>query len=232
MTGQSVEDLVLGHVLDGKRRGGGGGGPDRLGTSGQRRTRGLLRNASAPRSWQSVVKRIAGGSARTPQELRRLLDYVAREEGMQSTWCNLAGYERDFDPAKTKSVAEAWSSSWRGAPKRGHTDHIVLSFPRGTDVEQAQTIAREWGQEVFGSGEYGDVWRYVAALHKDTDHVHAHFVVEKHGIEQGRFLSICRVSGLVAVWCRSFDSVMCSKGDDAWAQSGRMNFARTRCGSR
>jgi Multiubiquitin len=38
--------------------------------------------------------------------------------------------------------------------------------------------------------------------------------------------------GLVAVWCRSFDSVMCSKGDDAWAQSGRMNFARTRCGSR
>lgn len=197
MTGQSVEDLVLGHVLEGKRRGGGGGdGPGRLGTSGQRRTRGLLRNASAPRSWQSMVKRIAGGSARTPQELKRLLDYVAREEGVQSTWCNLAGYERDFDPAKTKSVVEGWSSSWRGAPKRGHTDHIVLSFPRGTDVEQAQTIAREWGQDVFGSGDYGDVWRYVAALHKDTDHVHAHFVVEKHGIEQGRFLSICRYAEL------------------------------------
>ncbi len=38
--------------------------------------------------------------------------------------------------------------------------------------------------------------------------------------------------GLVAVWCRSFDSVMCSKGDESWAQSGRMNFARMRCGSR
>ena len=38
--------------------------------------------------------------------------------------------------------------------------------------------------------------------------------------------------GLVAVWCRSFDSVMCSKGDEPWAQSGRMNFARMRCGSR
>ena len=36
--------------------------------------------------------------------------------------------------------------------------------------------------------------------------------------------------GLVAVWCRSFDSAMCSKGDEPWAQSGRMNFARTRCG--
>ena len=41
-----------------------------------------------------------------------------------------------------------------------------------------------------------------------------------------------RAHGLVAVWCRSFDSVMCSKGDEAWAQSGRMNFARMRCGSR
>ena len=29
-----------------------------------------------------------------------------------------------------------------------------------------------------------------------------------------------------------FDSVMCSKGDELWAQSGRMNFARMRCGSR
>ena len=38
--------------------------------------------------------------------------------------------------------------------------------------------------------------------------------------------------GLVTVWCRSFDSVMCSKGDEVWAQSGRMNFARMRCGSR
>ena len=24
--------------------------------------------------------------------------------------------------------------------------------------------------------------------------------------------------GLVAVWCRSFDSVMCDKGDEPWAQ--------------
>ena len=28
-------------------------------------------------------------------------------------------------------------------------------------------------------------------------------------------------TGLVAVWCRSFDSVMCSKGDGPWAQSRR-----------
>ena len=166
----SVEDLVLGHVLDDRRggRGGGDGSSSRLGTRKERQTRALLRNAGAPRGWQSVVKRIVGGSARTPQELKCLLDYVAREEGVQSTWCNLAGYERDFDPARTGRTADIWSSTWTGAPRRGHADHIVLSFPRGVDAERAEVIAREWGQAVFGSGEYGDVWRYVAALHKDS----------------------------------------------------------------
>jgi hypothetical protein len=45
-------------------------------------------------------------------------------------------------------------------------------------------------------------------------------------------LSLDLRTGLVAVRCRSFDSVMCSKGDEPWAQSGRMNFAKMRCGSR
>ncbi len=197
MTSTSVEDLVLGHVLDGKRRGRSGGGAEgRLGSPKERRSRALLRNATSPRSWQSVVKRIVGGSTRTPQELKRLLDYVAREEGVQSTWCNLAGYDRDFDPERTGRIAQTWSSTWNGAPKRGHTDHIILSFPRGVDAERAEAVARDWGQAVFGSGEFGDVWRYVAALHKDTDHLHAHFVVDKHGIEQGRFMSICRHAAL------------------------------------
>lgn len=198
MTRTSVEELVLGHVLDGKRRGrsGGGGAEGRLGSPKERRSRALLRNAAAPRSWQSVVKRIVAGSTRTPQELKRLLDYVSREEGVQSTWCNLAGYDRDFDPERTGRIAQTWSSTWNGAPKRGHTDHIILSFPRGVDVDRAEAVARDWGQAVFGSGEYGDVWRYVAALHKDTDHLHAHFVVDKHGIEQGRFMSICRHAAL------------------------------------
>ena len=143
MSSTSVEDLVLGHVLDGKRRGqsGGGGADVRLGSPKERRSRALLRNPTAPRSWQSVVKRIVGGSTRTPQELKRLLDYVAREKGVQSTWCNLAGYDRDFDPERTGRIAQTWSSTWNGAPKRGHTDHIILSFPRGVDTERAEAVA-------------------------------------------------------------------------------------------
>jgi len=50
----SVEDLVLGHVLDSRGRGGGASG--QLGTPRERQTRALLRNAGAPRGWQSVVR--------------------------------------------------------------------------------------------------------------------------------------------------------------------------------
>ncbi len=157
--------------------------------------RALLRNAGGPRGWQSVVKRIAGGSARTPQELKRLLDYVAREEGVQSTWCNLAGYERDFDPARTERTADIWSSTWTGAPRRGHADHIVLSFPRGVDAERAESSPGNGGRLSSGPVSMG-MSGAMSALHKDTDHLHAHFVVDKHGIEEGRFLSICRHAAL------------------------------------
>ena len=38
-------------------------------------------------------------------------------------------------------------------------------------------------------------------------------------------------SGPVTVWCRSFHSILCIKGDALWDQHGRTNFARMRCGS-
>ena len=51
-----------------------------------------------------------------------------------------------------------------------------------------------------------------------------------------KLLGVCRDGrmhlGPVAVWCRFFDHVMCSKGDEPWALAGQMNFARMRCGLR
>jgi hypothetical protein len=39
-------------------------------------------------------------------------------------------------------------------------------------------------------------------------------VRSKHGATESEIAK----AGLVAVWCRSFDSVMCGKGDEPWAQ--------------
>ena len=35
--------------------------------------------------------------------------------------------------------------------------------------------------------------------------------------------------GPVPVLFRSFDHILCSKGDEPWAQAGRVNFAKKRC---
>jgi hypothetical protein len=55
-------------------------------------------------------------------------------------------------------------------------------------------------------------------------------VEAQHGLTEAHLVKT--LYGLVAVRCRSFDCMMCSKGDEPWAQAGQMTFARMRCGSR
>ena len=111
---------------------------------------------------QSVVKRVFAGGCHNAKSLRRQMEYITRDEAMVASWSNQIGIERSFDEKGIGTVVGEWSDAWVGAPKRGHTDHIILSFPKGTDAESAEHISREWGQEVFGSGFYEDRFRYVA----------------------------------------------------------------------
>ena len=143
---------------------------------------------------QSVVKRVATGGCHSAKELRRQMEYVTRDEANVASWSNQIGIERSFDEQGIDGVVADWTSSWAGSPRRGHTDHIVLSFPQGTPAGLAEQIARDWGQEVFGSGHYEDRFRYIAAMHHNTQHVHCHFIVDKVGMDQSRFLSINRFS--------------------------------------
>ena len=194
--GLSIQEAVLGDPLEDiarARRSGGGGGPADQAAEA-RAIRAYVGNARGVP--QSVVKRIRAGGCHSARELTRQLAYVTREEAAYVTWTNLAGVDRPVGEKTLERVVEDWSASWRGAPKRGHTDHIILSFPSGVKLDQAEAIARAWGQAIFASGEYGDQWRYVAAVHEDPDHLHAHFVVDKVGCDWGQFLSISNRSEL------------------------------------
>lgn len=166
----------------------------RLGSPRQRAAR--LMASNVQRVPQSVVKRVRNGGVHTRTELRRQLEYITRDEAVKSTWLNFNGVERGLYKNSVETTVPLWESGWAGNPKRGHTDHIILSFPKDVDVEKAEQIAREWGRAVFASGDFGDQWRYMAALHANTDHVHAHFVVDKRGIEHGNFMSISMKSEL------------------------------------
>ena len=98
-------------------------------------------------------------------------------------------------------------------------------YERQTDALFAHALANDPEiAVVFLSAVDGAPENQIFALSTQTPHRSA----EHRGsidLEITRF-------GLVAVRCRSFDGVMCSEGDEPWAQSGRMNFARMRCVSR
>ncbi|MBE9639263.1 relaxase/mobilization nuclease domain-containing protein [Salipiger mangrovisoli] len=196
----SIEEAVLGYPLeDLARRSRSGGSGTRVPGAAQSSVQARSFRAftgNAQRSPQSVVKRIRAGGCHSKEELTRQLNYITREDAAHATWTNFAGVDRDLRPNTLSRAVEDWSSSWRGAPRRGHTDHIILSFPKGTGIEAAEAVAREWGQAIFASGDYGDQWRYVAAVHRDPDHIHAHFVVDKVGCDWGNFLSISMKSEL------------------------------------
>lgn len=193
----SIQEALVGYPLDelGRRsRSGDDGTRIRSKSVRVRSIRAFAGNAR--RAPQSVVKRIKAGGCNSKKELSRQLAYITREDAAHATWTNFAGVDRDLRGNTLERTADDWSAAWRGSPKRGHTDHIILSFPKGTGIEQAEAISREWGQAMFASGDYGDQWRYVAAVHRDPDHIHAHFVVDKVGCEWGDFLSISMKSDL------------------------------------
>lgn len=196
----ALQEAVLGYPLeDLARRSRSGGSGTRVPGAGpgglqSRSFRAFAGNAQ--RAPQSVVKRIRAGGCHSKEELTRQLNYITREDAAHATWTNFAGVDRELRSTTLARAVEDWSSAWRGAPRRGHTDHIILSFPKGTGIDAAETVAREWGQAIFASGDYGDQWRYVAAVHRDPDHIHAHFVVDKVGCDWGNFLSISMKSEL------------------------------------
>ena len=202
MTNVTVQSVVIGEVLPniGRRHQGMHGDQVanailyKLGSNQQRSIRAMSGNVQ--RVPQSVVKRVKNGGTHSAKELKRQLEYITRDEAVQSTWLNFNGTERDLRKNSVDTTVPLWTSSWAGNPKRGHTDHIILSFPNDTNPEVAEDIAREWGREVFGSGNFGDQWRYVGALHANTEHVHAHFIVDKRGNDHGQFLSISMKSEL------------------------------------
>ena len=205
----SIEEAVIGEVLPVRRRrrkgqGGRGAPAPATGKRLTRSTGAAGRTARFQRALranvrgvpQAVIKRVVNGGVHDRTGLKNLLNYVTRDEAATSVWHEQGAGVRDFGETAVGRLASDWQAGWKGAPKRGHVDHIVMSFPKGTDAGLAAAIARDWGEAMLGSGGYGDRWRYVAALHTNTDQVHAHFAVEKHGLDEGRFLSISRHSAI------------------------------------
>lgn len=135
----------------------------------------------------AVFKKIYRGGTRSPQQLGNQLDYLFGKS--TSVFGNLVDHNakaRTLSEEQRAAVVEEWSDGWRGAPKNGHTSHLLLSFPADLMPKKAKLIAEIWAAEMFQSGEHADdEWAYVAALHTDRLNPHVHIVVNNRGAVNG-----------------------------------------------
>ncbi|NEJ25826.1 relaxase/mobilization nuclease domain-containing protein [Rhizobium leguminosarum] len=102
-------------------------------------------------------------------------------------------YDRLFEMAR--SWAEQTGNYQPGQPEaesnQDLTTHIIVSFPRGTETNNAHAAGRAWAENVFGSWRQGGTFDYITAFHVDRQHPHLHVVVNRRALE-GHWLKISR----------------------------------------
>ncbi len=165
----------------------------RQGRSYRRAGRASARNmlkAASRESRAAVFKRIRAGGCKTRASLGQQLAYVNdKAVYTYSTMTNPLTAGAVLTEEQKAEIVEAWAESWRGTTKLGFTSHMLLSFPTDVTVEKVREITLDWAEHLFESGDYGDRWDYVLAVHDDRAHKHAHIVLNNRGTENGTWFS-------------------------------------------
>ncbi|KIC08868.1 endonuclease [Leisingera sp. ANG-M1] len=164
--------------------------------SGQPSVRNIAKAARGSRA--AVFKRIRNGGCKTRRSLGSQLDYVNDKAVFTfSTSTNLLTSGATLNAEQKEQIVEQWSGTWRGTAKLGFTSHMLLSFPKDVTADQVRDIAMDWCEHFFESGYYGDEWDYVAAIHTDREHPHAHILLNNRGRDQGLWFS-CWAGGVMS----------------------------------
>lgn len=131
----------------------------------------------------AVLKKIGKGGTANAKELSAQMDYLfSKSASIFGNGVVLDDKAKGLTKEERTEIVGQWVEDWRGAPKNGHTSHLLLSFPSHVRPDKAKLIAEAWAYEMFQSGEHqDDVWSYVAALHTDRPHPHVHIVVNNRG---------------------------------------------------
>lgn len=142
----------------------------------------------------AVIKKINRGGTHTAKDLRAQFDYLfSKSEAIFGNAVSHDPNARGLAAEERREIAETWGDDWRGAPKNGHTTHLLLSFPSHVAPGKAKLIAEAWAFEMFQSGAHqAEEWAYVAALHTDRAHPHVHVVVNNRGLMDGQWFYMAR----------------------------------------
>jgi len=154
--------------------------------------------AASGQSQAAVFKRIRAGGCKTRGSLGAQLSYINdKAVYTYSTMTNALTDAEVLTDEQKEYIIEDWAGTWRGSTKLGFTSHMLLSFPTDVTVDQVRNIAMDWTEHFFESGEYGDQWDYVLAVHDDRAHKHAHIILNNRGVEKGTWFS-CWAEGVMS----------------------------------
>jgi hypothetical protein len=140
-------------------------------------------------SAQAFVKIVRNGGTKNASQIKSQMDYLTRDGELEALRS-----ERYSGTVIEGEDQDQMAQDWTVGPSRDAgldlTTHFVVSFPPGTDVEAAERAGRAWADELFNSGDHGDVYDYYSVYHTDKPHPHMHVVAKRRGLENGEWLKI------------------------------------------
>ena len=127
----------------------------------------------------AIFKPIRQGGCHTGAQLRAQLSYLTTKSSFILDSRGTHDGKKVLSPGEIERVARRFENQWneRHAPKLGHTSHLLMAFPIGTRTTEVREITREICERFFeGDGARFD---YIAAIHEDRAHPHAHIVLNR-----------------------------------------------------
>ncbi|WP_233589038.1 relaxase/mobilization nuclease domain-containing protein [Falsigemmobacter faecalis] len=127
----------------------------------------------------AIFKAIRQGGCHTGAQLRAQLSYLTSKSSLILDSRGTHDGKRVLSPGEIDRLARRFENGWnaRHSPKLGHTCHLLMAFPIGTRSAEVQAITEEVCERFF-EGE-GARFDYIAAIHEDRAHPHAHIVVNR-----------------------------------------------------
>jgi type IV secretion system T-DNA border endonuclease VirD2 len=144
---------------------------------------GLARKAQMVRAARGYVpaifKPIPKGGCHTGAQLKAQLTYLTTKSSHILDSRGTHDGKKTLTGAEIDRVVRRFENQWgeRHSPKLGHTSHLLMAFPVGTGSEKVRAITEAVCERFFqGEGSHFD---YIAAIHHDRAHPHAHIVLNR-----------------------------------------------------
>lgn len=184
----SAIDSVMGRLcedLDRKVQGGKSRKSSRRGTPSNSTSR---MSRVGGRHGKAIFKLVRTGGSKDRSGLKGQLNYIFRDDKVAAIIDPTERFEqgKPITNAKLNELTREWSNDWWKGTRNGQTTHMILSYPRGTSIEDVTAITKAVCNEKFNSGPAR--FNYVAAIHDDKEsHPHAHVIVNRRASDKSLF---------------------------------------------